>query len=416
MRESSSGGLGNTYEGCVGPPPLKWRPGFPDDPGILELSPDAERDFAAAELEDEIRQGREKRIRDRYSLQAEAARLLVAGRHPSGHRIASCGKRRIRKSGDVEVWRSPDGGAFFGNVQVCSLLWLCPVCAAKISERRRLELREAIAAARERGLRVFMLTFTIPHHCRDQAKDLCDRLLHARKLLQNRAWRRWSKRIGLRGMIRALEVTYSRNGAHVHIHALLFCENGGASPSAAELLPHWKRACLSAGLPEPNEHGVDIQNADHAADYVGKWGLDSELTKSHIKRGRSGSLTAFDLLRVSAGLLESEWMDRETAGRKFLEHATAFTGRHQLVWTNGLRAELGLVEQERTDQELAEEKTEDGEFVAAIPHLDWRRVVRSQARAELLIVARKHGAPGVRAFLERLAETDRKTPQHVWRN
>jgi hypothetical protein len=235
------------------------------------------------------------------------------------------------------VWRSPDGGAFFGNVQVCSLLWLCPVCAAKISERRRLELREAIAAARERGLRVFMLTFTIPHHCRDQAKDLCDRLLHARKLLQNRA-------------------------------------------SAAELL------------------------------------LDSELTKSHIKRGRAGSLTAFDLLRVSAGMLESKWMDRETAGRKFLEHANAFTGRHQLVWTNNLRAELGLGEQEKTDQELAEEKTEDGEFVAAIPHLDWRRVVRSQARAELLIVARKHGAPGVRAFLERLAETDRKAPQHVWRN
>jgi hypothetical protein len=240
--------------------------------------------------------------------------------------------------------------------------------------------------------------------------------LHARKLLQNRSWRRWSKSIGLKGMIRALEVTYSRNGAHVHIHALLFCENGGEAPCAADLLPHWQRACVSAGLPEPNEHGVDIRNGDHAADYVGKWGLDSEMTMSHIKRGRSGSLTAFDLLRVSAGLLESEWMDRETAGRKFLEHASAFTGRHQLVWTNGLRADLELGEKEKTDQELAEEKTEDGEFVAAIPHLDWRRVVRGQARADVLIAARKHGAAGVRAFLERLAETERRQPETVLRN
>jgi hypothetical protein len=140
------------------------------------------------------------------------------------------------------------------------------------------------------------------------------------------------------------------------------------------------------------------------------------MTMSHIKRGRSGSLTAFDLLRVSAGLLESEWMDRETAGRKFLEHASAFTGRHQLVWTNGLRADLELGEKEKTDQELAEEKTEDGEFVAAIPHLDWRRVVRGQARADVLIAARKHGAAGVRAFLERLAETERRQPETVLRN
>jgi hypothetical protein len=211
-------------------------------------------------------------------------------------------------------------------------------------------------------------------------------------------------------------VTYTRNGAHVHIHALLFCNSGGETPRAADLLPLWKKACLSAGLPEPNEHGVDIQNADHAADYVGKWGLDSELTKSHIKRGRCGSLTAFDLLRVSAGLLESEWLDREAAGRKFLEHAHAFAGRHQLAWSNGLRAALGLGEKEKTDQEVAEEKTEDGEFVAAISHLDWRRVVRRQQRADVLIAARKHGAAGVRAFLEWLSGTDRREPEHVYRN
>lgn len=39
------------------------------------------------------------------------------------------------------------GKAFYQGLMACGGVWTCPVCAAKVSERRRQELKEAIRAA-----------------------------------------------------------------------------------------------------------------------------------------------------------------------------------------------------------------------------------------------------------------------------
>ncbi len=39
----------------------------------------------------------------------------------------------------------------------------------------------------------------------------------------------------------------------------------------------------------------------YADKYVSKWGLEQEMTKGHIKKGREGGLTPFDLLKTSEG-------------------------------------------------------------------------------------------------------------------
>ncbi|MBV6574955.1 rolling circle replication protein, Rep63 protein, partial [Acinetobacter baumannii] len=83
---------------------------------------------------------------------------------------------------------------------------------------------------------------------------------------------------------------------------------------------------------------------------VSKWGIESELTKGHVKKGRNGGFTPFDLLQLS---LYNETIFEKDFGKLFQEFAIAMKGSRQLVWSRGLKALLDL--DEKTDEELAEE-------------------------------------------------------------
>src|SRR5262249_22379815 len=154
---------------------------------------------------------------------------------------------------------------------------------------------------------------------------------------------------------------------------------GKHKPSSSDLLSSWQSACMAVGLPEPNAHGLDIRNGAYAASYVGKWGLDCELTKSHMKHGNAEGRTPWDLLRASIN-------GDVKAGLLFCEYAYAFKGRRQLCWSRGLREILGL-EHEKSDLELAEESTEEAQVVAVIRDDDWERILRCKARGEILTIA-----------------------------
>jgi hypothetical protein len=321
----------------------------------------------------------------------------------------------VTTSGDlqnylVEVWCSSGGRAFFVNIKRCGSVWTCPICAARITEKKREELQQGLEFYRSQGGRVYLLTLTIPHHAGSETEIWRDQLLRAYSKMRNRTfWRDLTQRIGLEGSIRALEVTYGLNGAHVHVHVLLFCRSD-ISPRASDLLREWQSACVAVGLPEPNERGVDIRDGNYAASYVGKWGLDCELTKAHVKHGNSRGRTPWDLLAASAD------GDSE-AGELFVEYAMAFFGQRQLVWSSGLREKLGLG-REKTDTELVEEPTDEATLIAEIPPDDWKRVLQHEAHADVLMAAEKHGAEGVRSLLQNLRDSGicDRVSYAVWRN
>ena len=115
--------------------------------------------------------------------------------------------------------------------------------------------------------------------------------------------------MGYLGQIRALEVTHGRkatnNGWHPHFHILMFvtCKADAEMLAAWKLRLHerWVAYCKKAGLGAPSlEHGIDLQDGKHADRYVSKWGLEDELTKAHLKKGKAGGETPFDLLRAVA--------------------------------------------------------------------------------------------------------------------
>ena len=195
-----------------------------------------------------------------------------------------------------------------------------------------------------------MLTLTIPHYMGDNLESLLLGFRGALKRFFNGT--RKSKAIwadmGKIGHIKALEVTHGRNGWHPHYHILIFTKQELPKDyDTAPLLELWQNSCRLAKLPIPNEkYGLNWKKGDYSG-YISKWGIDSEMTKGHVKSGRNGNATARDLLKMS--MLEGG----EQFGKLFQEFAICFKGSRQLDWSRGLKAMFSI--DNKTDEELAEE-------------------------------------------------------------
>jgi hypothetical protein len=245
-----------------------------------------------------------------------------------------------------------------------------------------------------------MLTQTVPHYAFQALSLVLGGFGKARKLMRHRKpWKRLAKRIGLIGTIRALEVTYGENGWHVHVHELLFLEPGFEvflTGIEGEILKMWQDACESAGLDRPNMRGIQLQDGTYAARYAGKWGVEDELTKAHLKRGRDGNIGPWDMLRMAGA-------GGTAIAPLFREYAEAFRGKRQLVWSEGLRDLLGLGVQV-SDEELANQIEEEAVLLGTLKEYQWRIVLHADRRGELLEVAAAEGWPGVIAYIRGLVK------------
>ena len=332
---------------------------------------------------------------ERYMLKSAARRLL-----PKDHRTTKCMHWRLPDR-EVQVQRgATNDRAFYHGLQVCAMPWTCPVCASKISERRRQEVAKAIKQADVLGLQVFLVTLTIPHGIGDDVGSMLDKM--------TKAWSRlWIGRqgialrnaLGLFGHIRALEVTYGQNGFHPHFHALLFFHPQQTTGAGwGTLGPRWQQVCVKSGLPMPDlMHGIKIDGGSKAANYVAKgvWGLESEVTKGHVKSGRNGSRTPFDLLR------DFHHGDK-ASGALWRVYVDAFAGRRQLHWSVGLKKLLAIAE--LSDEEIANKPDEQPALLlATITDDQWRVIYRRHLESVVLDLA-ETSVDAMRLFLQSLKE------------
>lgn len=309
-------------------------------------------------------------------------------------RTAKCLRVRIAPTADLLIG-SKSGKAHFAGLVRCGSVWVCPVCAAKIAERRREELTKGMRSAMCQGLDVHLVTLTFPHTRLDKLADLMAQLRIANKALSTGRNAIKAQLDGaLVGTIRALEVTHGKNGWHPHLHVLVFTKGGQSAEKLKDAYRKaWLQGCARAGLPEPSEeHGVDVRAGDFAATYVSKWGLPEELTKSHMKKSRAGAkgVTPFGLLDAHS-LNNNPDYPPTRAATLFNEYADAFRGFRQLTWSKGLHGLLGLGK-ELTDEELAEQEVETAETAHQFGKEAWNLIVQWSLEPMLL----------------KLAETDRK--------
>jgi hypothetical protein len=314
---------------------------------------------------------------ERYALQAEAKKLLPC------QRVSGCLFRRISKTSGVSVlFNRNRQQANYGNLARCGSGWVCPVCAAKISEHRKSELKQAIANHKINNGMVFLLTLTNSHNVSDSLLSL--------KLGQRKAMKHFfADRQGLAlfdlfgkvGHVNAYEVTHGSNGWHPHHHILVFVKKDVDFTLRQEikkgLALHWVECCRKAKLPLPDlQHGLDLQDGAYADAYVGKWGLEDEMTKGHIKKGKQGGRTPFDLLRSSKD-------GDQQAGKLFQEFAIVFKGSRQLVWSRGLKKAL-LVSDDLSDQQVVDATEKESELMLELEVIQWFAIRAQEQRANLL--------------------------------
>ena len=148
----------------------------------------------------------------------------------------------------------------------------------------------------------------------------------------------------------------------------------------------WKSACKKFGLSTTEEYGIDLQGADQVQAYLakhGSWSIEQELTKAHIKKGREANMTPFDLLR---DVLNN---DDDYSKSLFKEYAVAFKGKRQLHWSRGLKDRFAVVD--KTDEEVAKEKVEQADLLGLLNSDQWKEILRSNQRAQLLTNIEKYG-------------------------
>lgn len=335
---------------------------------------------------------------ERFLLQSAARSILP--KSPT----AKCLRCRQAHKPHVEVWRTAKTKtARYRNLQTCSSVWACPVCASVISERRSLELRQAIDQHQASGGQVLLLTLTNPHTRTDDLVEMLDAQSRAMSRFNGHRLARgiWAD-MGCIGTVRAWEVTHGLNGWHPHFHILIFCAAGiDLQAFRARLYSLWVTCCRLAGLPIPSEkHGLTLEDGSKASEYVSKglWGLDREMTKGHIKKARSGR-SPFDLLR-------SFLSDHDKrAAALFQQFAHAFHGRRQLVYSKGLKAQFDIIE--KTDQQIASEIEESAQHLGSIDLEHWRTICRFNLRGDLLELAR-FGWDPVQRLLDQLPTTPPK--------
>lgn len=336
----------------------------------------------------------------RFALQAAARELLP------GERVGICLRLPRPDLGQVDVLYAPGSkSAHYGGVCVCGSIWMCPVCAAKVSEKRRKELSQGVSNWFGKNGNAILVTFTLRHRLADALETLLEALRTAfRGFKGGKGYKTLSARHSVAGSVTALEVTYGVNGWHPHLHMLLFVAAGvNLGKLTHDLKSRWSQVIKRQGREASYQYGCDVRVArQDVVDYVAKWGKEPrwtvahELAKAVSKKGRASGRSPLDLLVAYA------FDGDQGAGVLWRLYAKTMFGRNQLTWSRGLRTLLDITCEEKTDLELATEHEEIAIVLASLTHHQWRVLLGNDARAELLNVAASGDALVVHTFLRSL--------------
>lgn len=377
----------------------------------------------------------------RYALQRTAARILFDEYAGKRQKFRVCHCSRSVQGEVVAVWRQENGKrARFGNLTTCGSGWTCPVCAGRIGEVRREELSGMTVAHVVAGGRNNLLTLTFPHQAGVPLAEMMAAFAKARQRFRNsRVFKNLldpkDSKIGCVGVACSLEVTHGKNGWHPHLHMISFTDRSLTDDEIAKLKKTWVTSLLKSGLGDIGaitdmmEHALDIRGGEDAAAYIAKygreeqWGITSELTRSHSKKSvAEDSLTPFGMLALAdAG-------DGQAAAL-FKEFAHAFLGKRLVTFSKGMRARFGLTADKESDEDAAVVPGEEESFVGHLNTDQWKVVLRTDARAELLKYAAEcchnyeTAQDDLNDFVEALKEAPRRSlgwfyapmrPRPVW--
>lgn len=319
-------------------------------------------------------------------------------------RVSFCMRSIVPTRLGVEVWHNKEFmSAHYGNLMTCGSIWLCPVCASKISERRKNELVKGFENWRG-GL--VMITLTLSHKSNESLSEILKKLDRSYKLLTHgRKWQELKNRFKIRGSVSNMEITFGSNGWHPHKHIVFLVDNEFVYKSMGEVLTNkWLGHLKSSGASGLKGIALKVDPvlnmrskvAEYIAEYNKQpqkiWSIETELTKSYIKSSQNFWSIVDDF--INYGSLKSLGL--------ILEYASATKGRRSVVFSRGLRKLLDI--DDKTDLELATEKDKNAELLALIARDIWKVVTRNKKRGELLKIASSGNPEELEEYINNLIE------------
>lgn len=325
-------------------------------------------------------------------------------RKAANHSLRKCGcqvvpqERKNRKTGEkiqtkapgtAQVKIFPGGGMGWTWLVRCASVWFCPVCAPKIMSRRRQELQTGIEIFQRQKFYFAFVTLTIPHAHGVPLIEYMEKLQAVLKEFRGgKAWDKLKKRIGMRGYIRAQEVTCGkRTGWHPHFHELLILEKKLTKVEQKELADflskRWVRLCIEEGITSAEKerdhlrYGVDVRCGSDpiSQKYLAKtvsWELSSLTTKAVRDKKRFQPLALASML-TDKDVTEDE---RKWAAWLWSEYMVGMYGRVAVYWSPGLKRFCGIPE--LNDAELIEGDAESGPILETdapgFKRVAWKRL------------------------------------------
>lgn len=345
-----------------------------------------------------------RRRRERHKLRYELRSLTEL------KRVKKCGYCTAGGDGKgpgLRVTVDGKGGAIagFSGLTTCGSVWVCPVCSAKIATRRAEDLADFMRFALEQGCRASMVTLTMRHHEGQTLQECWDALSKAwAAVTSGKQWVTDSDGYGLRGWVKAVEVTRGKSGWHVHIHVLMIWDAPVTRKQARfvgeRMWRRWNRALERRGFDSLRDSGgLDVRMASLRPgagsglhEYFVK--LSHEITGGQAKLAKGHGRTPFQLLSDAVATGEAadihSWWEWEQASH----------GRRQMAWSKGLREWAGM-KQEQTDEEIADEQLEAEDVLFIVPE-SWHHLRRDPMMVcELLEVTEGGGYAAAMPWLER---------------
>lgn len=321
---------------------------------------------------------RQGRRRERHQLRGKLRSLTRIDR------VGKCGWVTVGPGGTGEggpglrVSPDPRGGADiagFSGLATCSSVWACPVCSAKIATRRADELADFMRVALERGCSATLVTLTMRHHEGQRLEDCWDALAKAwAGVTSGKQWATDKAAYGLRGWVKAVEVTRGKSGWHVHIHALMIWDDdvslADAKHVGRRMWQRWDRALGRSGFTSLRDlGGLDVRMASLVPGAAGGLHeyfvkLAHEISGGAAKLAKGNGRTPFQILADVFERGEAPDVDA------WHEWEKSSSGRRQIAWSQGLRAwaELG---EEMADEEIAAAELESPDMLFISPE-SWR--------------------------------------------
>lgn len=314
-------------------------------------------------------------------------------------RHRTCGGYTRDGAAFIDVSTKSDGSTH-GSVRgllTCSSIWCCPVCGQHIRAERARDLAQGVRQFEADGGTFLFLTLTLRHERTDGLAGLIEDLYATwARVRRSRGWRDRRDRLGIIGLVRAIEVTYGVNGWHPHMHLLLFV-GGTIGEDALRDLDSYLSSAWIEGLRRIDRDGLpglatdlrrvtDTQgSAERVAGYTVKGEtVHLEVARTDLKSGR-GSITPHQLLDAAAD-------GDARAIALWREYEEATKGRRAIEWSRGLRALVGL-EDERPDDEITADQVADSidvvstETVAVLTSEEWRAIAATGRTWDLLEAA-----------------------------